>query len=34
MQPIMIEHPDENLEIRGKVVMVIRPIEKRLPLAR
>jgi repressor LexA len=34
MQPILIDHPDENLEIRGKVVMVIRPIEKRLPLAR
>jgi repressor LexA len=33
MQPILIENPDENLEIRGKVVMVIRPIEKRLPLA-
>jgi repressor LexA len=33
MQPILIDHPDENLEIRGKVVMVIRPMEKRLPLA-
>jgi repressor LexA len=33
MQPILIDNPDENLEIRGKVVMVIRPIEKRLPLA-
>jgi repressor LexA len=33
MQPIMIENPDENLEIRGKVVMVIRPMERRLPLA-
>jgi repressor LexA len=33
MQPILIENPDENLEVRGKVVMVIRPIEKRLPLA-
>ena len=33
MQPIMIDNPDENLEIRGKVVMVIRPMEKRLPLA-
>ena len=33
MQPILIDNPDENLEIRGKVVMVIRPMEKRLPLA-
>jgi repressor LexA len=33
MQPILIENPGENLEIRGKVVMVIRPIEKHLPLA-
>jgi repressor LexA len=33
MQPIMIDNPDENLEIKGKVVMVIRPMEKRLPLA-
>jgi repressor LexA len=31
-QPIIIENPDENLEIRGKVVMVIRPMEKRMPL--
>ncbi len=33
MQPILIDNPGENLEIRGKVVMVIRPIEKHLPLA-
>jgi repressor LexA len=33
MQPILIDNPDENLEIRGKVVMVIRPMVKRLPLA-
>jgi repressor LexA len=33
MDPILIDHPDENLEIRGKVVMVIRPLEKRLPIA-
>lgn len=33
MEPILIDHPDENLEIRGKVVMVIRPLEKRLPIA-
>lgn len=33
MQPIIIDDPDENLEVRGKVVMVIRPLEKRLPLA-
>jgi repressor LexA len=33
MKPILIDDPDENLEIRGKVIMVIRPIEKRLPLA-
>jgi repressor LexA len=31
-QPIIIEKPDENLEIRGKVVMVIRPMERHLPL--
>jgi repressor LexA len=29
-QPIIIEKPDENLEIRGKVVMVIRQLEKHL----
>jgi repressor LexA len=33
MEPILIDNPDENLEIRGKVVMVIRPMVKRLPLA-
>jgi repressor LexA len=33
MKPIIIEHPDENLEVRGRVVMVIRPLEKRLPIA-
>jgi repressor LexA len=33
MEPILIENPDENLEIRGKVVMVIRPMMKKLPLA-
>ena len=33
MQPIIIDNPDENLEVRGKVVLVIRPLEKRLPLA-
>jgi repressor LexA len=29
MDPIFITNPDENLEIRGKVVLVIRPMEKR-----
>jgi len=33
-KPIIIERPDENLEIRGKVVMVIRSMEKHLPLAK
>lgn len=31
MEPIIIANPDENLEIRGKVVMVIRPMEKKRP---
>jgi repressor LexA len=33
-KPIIIEKPDENLEVRGKVVMVIRPMEKHLPWAK
>jgi repressor LexA len=32
--PIIIENPDENIEIKGKVVMVIRALEKHLPLAK
>jgi repressor LexA len=32
--PIIIDRPDENLEVRGKVVMVIRSLEKSLPLAK
>jgi repressor LexA len=31
MEPIFIAKPDENLEIRGKVVMVIRPMAKKQP---
>jgi repressor LexA len=32
MEPIFILNPNENLEIRGKVVMVIRPMERKRPL--
>jgi repressor LexA len=33
MEPILIPNPDENIEIRGKVVMVIRPMDRQhLPL--
>jgi len=31
MEPIFINNPDENLEIRGKVVMVIRPLDRKRP---
>lgn len=33
MEPIIIPNPDENIEIRGKVVLVIRPMDRQhLPL--
>lgn len=31
MDPIIIPDPNENLEIRGKVVMVIRPMDRKRP---
>jgi repressor LexA len=31
MEPIIIPDPGDNLEIRGKVVMVIRPMERKRP---
>jgi repressor LexA len=32
MEPIYINNPDENIEIRGKVVMVIRPMDRKRPV--